>query len=185
MLNTRAIFNLYPKNPVAKTVLDHMTLKGKNQEKFYVDVLAKELKLGRSDIIEVFKLLEKDCKMGSWLRGRVTPGQTRFEAVYRMDDVEKAMHNPKFEAPEPYRASPKRIVFTKKTLKQKKTPLQVAPRVAPVVEPLPVVKAVEPVATEPVLMNMLVIRPGFVLQIPSGLSEAERKKVADFVQIAN
>lgn len=182
MLNTQAVFSLYTKNSIAKRVLDHMTLKGKDQERFFVDVLAKELRLGRSDVIEVFKLLEKDCKMGSWLRGRVTPGQTRFEAVYRMGDIERAMHDPKFVAPEPYRASPKRVMV-KKIVKKKVT--------APVIEKAlpvaaPVLKLAEPVQDQgPAVMNVLVIRPGFILQVPSGLSEAERKRVFDFVQIAN
>ena len=195
MLNSKSTNGLYKNNVSAKKILDYMTLNAKDQEKFYANVLAQELELPRKEVIDVFKLLETKCGVGAWLRGRVAPGRTRFEAVYKMADVEKAMHNAKYEAGMPYRESPKKPKVIPAKILTAVPPVVVVPEVVapPVVTPevkaetnvLQMHRDAKPILETTPLMNTLVIRPGFVLQIPSGLSETERKRVADFIQIAN
>ena len=205
MLNSKAVFNLYKSNANVKKVLDYMTLNGKDQEKFFVEALVKALHMPRSEILAVFKDFETQCKMGSWLRGRVQSGQTRFETVYHMADVEKAMHDPKYNAGMPFRVSPKKERIPAKkviapAVQQETKETATAPKEVQTQEKSTVVPirkihrdglavAVQPQTEQGNFQSeeepTLQIRPGFVIHLPKkGVSDVEWNRLHDLFRPA-
>jgi len=178
-MNSKSVSNLYKNSAVAKLVMDYITLNGKGQDEFFAHTLVEALKLKHLDVVEVFKSLEL-TGYGVWFRGRSQPHRTRFEAVHTVEELEHAMHDSKYVAGKPHR------VVTKIWMDKGHAPLIATPPVR-ASNGLAVVRAVPaavpvPVAA-PTCYNVLSIRPDFVLKIPADLSDTDKKKLVDFVNM--
>ena len=164
MLNSNSVSKLYKNDKLAKMVMDYITLRMKGATEFFAHTLVEELHIKHTDVVEVFKLLEL-TGFGVWFRGRAAPNRTRFEAVYKTEELERAMHDSKFSAGQPFRTINRHWLDKGH---------------APLIRLTSVAKKPE---AEPTSYNTFTIRPDFVLRIPADLSDTDKKKLVDFVNL--
>lgn len=173
MIKSQQVFNLYKADKTAKKVMDYMTLKAKTQLTFPLDKLVTDLKLDRGSIVQVFKALES-FGLGLNLKGQGSGRGTRFESFYTMEELEKTMHDEKYVAAEPVRILNRYWEETNKQVATNKA------RHAKIAVAKPAAKDdVEP------QYNTLILRPGLTISLPVGMSEVDKKRILDFVQIVN
>lgn len=135
-LNSAAVKELYDHNPVAKKIIDYVTLHTRDARVIMARDTAKVIDANEKQIYTVLKDLAFKCNAGAPFIGRAK-ARTRLELIYPVAALEQAAHEgSSFNAGAPARPMPQKRWQGRKAAPAAKRAL--LPKIAP---PAPVVAA--------------------------------------------